>query len=313
MNSSIFKKKVKNNYLDQQCFNPTVFLYNDLYYVLLRKETDVINWSKSQQNYIMKIYTDYRLTKCIKKNIITLDNSKVVHRINNDNAIEDLKYFKTEGDSVYFLCNYHYNNNFRVVVAVCKLCMKTMKLHKIKDLSISNQKKFEKNWVIYKNKDKYYILTNLCPRLKIYSVDENYNLNLFKDVDTFGLVKNTHITKRLGYAYKGLYISAIQNFINIGNNKYLFCFKKKDTNSIYEYYYGIFDSNNFKINLYLDEKFAEGNRYYLNNVVLINSRLYKCFGIKDINYEIKIKDIDMNIISKFSNTNDLESIFEYLK
>ena len=298
-------------------FNSTIFKYDNHIYNLVRSETNVSFWNRSifsyNLNQLDKNMNILSITKCnfnINNNIF---NSLVRKDTNvNNYAIEDIKYFKTENKIVYGIGNILLKITPSRLFRVCiiSIDIKNFEIKLIKILEKDNNSECEKNWTIYKHNKNYFIITNLFPQLIIYKLTKDYNLNLYKSINTFDQIKNTDVINNLYESYINLYLTPCQSLIDLNNNYKLIICKKRNKDNNYLYYYCIFRLNDHKL-IFINKLLDTGIKKYLNNINEINGSLIKCYGISDKTNVLEKHKININLFywSKWNNFGDELSAF----
>lgn len=280
-------------------FNPTLFKVNKTLYSLVRTETDTNNWLNSYFGYNMNV---------LDSNLNVINTHTCMFKINNNHFSQikrsDLKKDNYTLEDIKIICDTNNENN---IVGICNVLIQNnprvfrcglvsidvnnylITLTNILSAPVMNND--EKNWVILDNK---YIIYSLFPELIVYTIDKNYSLSPFKQKETLCKIENTNITKDLNPYYRKLYLTACQNFIKLNENYYLVMCKKRTKESIYEYYYCIFDIKNWNIS-FIENKLWEGWKKYLNNVIILENKLYLCWGLSDSTYEIERYKTKINL------------------
>ena len=298
-------------------FNPTIFKYKTGIYKLIRCETNTTSWYESEFSYnLYKLNKKFDiLTESICKFNINNNIFNSIIRNNicfNNYAIEDIKYFKTENDIVYGIANIllkiEPDRLFRV--GIVSIDVKKMEIKLIKILEKENNSDCEKNWIIYQYNNNYFIISNLFPKLIIYKLTKEYNLEFYKSIDTYNEIKNTDIINNLNFTYNNLYLTPCQSLIDLNKNYKLIICKKRDKHNIYFYYYCIYRLYDNKI-MFIDQLIDSGKKKYLNSINIIDDSLIKCFGINDSVSIIEQHKININLCywSKWNNFGDELSIF----
>ena len=281
-------------------FNPALFKFNNTLYSLVRTETDTKNWLNSYFGYNINV---------LDSNLKVIHTDKCKFKINNNHfseikrsnikqdnyTLEDIKIINDSNDenNIVGICNVLIQNKpriFRCGLVSIDASNSLITLTRI--LSVPKMNNDEKNWVVLNNK---YIIYSLYPKLIIYTINEDYNLSLFKKKETLCKIENTNITKNLNNYYKNLYLTSCQNCIKLNENYYLIICKKRTQTSIYEYYYCLFDIQNWDIITFTEYKLYEGWKKYLNNLITLENKLYLCWGLSDSNYEIERHKIKINL------------------
>lgn len=270
--------------------NPTIFLYKDTLYSLVRKETDVRNWSESILSYelnqldskhltILKSFPcSFKIDKTIFKHISRKDIQYPYY------GIEDIKYAFQKDDKIYGICNVLIKQTspreFRVGIVQMNIEDKNLILIKLLEkLNMTNQ---EKNWTIYSYQNKNYIITNLLPILKVYELLDNYELKLVQEKKS--VYNYRFLTSQLHPNYRKLTITPCQSLYPIEPHLFLIFLKKRLRTSQYQYYIGFF--NPLHYNLYINPIPWETGNKYLNSFQKIKNEYYTCFGIEDKYYKI---------------------------
>ena len=93
-------------------FNPTIFVYEDTLYSLVRKETDVIYWENSILSYELNIIDYDNVDKKLKTydcsfEIESNKFNKILRKETRHHyyCIEDIKYSFTKNKKIYGICN----------------------------------------------------------------------------------------------------------------------------------------------------------------------------------------------------------------
>ena len=286
--------------------NPTIFLYKDTLYSLVRKETNVKRWEISLLSYELN-KLDINLTK-----IKTYPCSFQIESVHFNNilrkdikypyyGIEDIKYAFQKNNKIFGICNVLTQQKpFRIFrVGIIQIDIENQKIILIKLLKKPNMNIHEKNWTIYMYKNKKYIITNLLPFLEVYELSDNYDLNLVykkKSIHNYNFLLH-----RLHTNYKNLILTCCQSLVEINNDLFLIILKKRVNNNYYEYYLGYFNPKLFE--LYISKnKWDNGHLKYLNSFQKIKNKYYTCFGIRDQEYKIN------NVSIPLENKNNLKRI-----
>lgn len=314
-NSKIIKNENENE--NKYNFNSTIFKYDNHIYNLVRSETNVSLWNRSIFSYdLHKLDKNLNILSIMKCNFNINDNifnSLMRKDINvNNYAIEDIKYFKTENKIVYGIGNILLKTTPGRLFRVCivSIDVKKFEIKLIKILEKENNSNCEKNWTIYQHNNDYFIITNLFPQLIIYKLTKEYNLNLYKSVNTYEQIQNTDIINNLNDTYKSLYLTPCQSLIDLNDNYKLIICKKRNKDNNYLYYYCIFRLNDHKI-IFINKLLDSGIKKYLNSINEINGSLIKCYGISDKTNVLENHKININLFywNKWNNFGDELSAF----
>lgn len=271
--------------------NPTIFLYKNEIYSLVRKETDVDIWEQSILRYelnkldsknltILKSFPcSFKIDKTIFKHISRQDIQYPYY------ALEDIKYAFQKDDKIFGICNVLIKQTtpreFRV--GIVQIDMEDKNIILIKLLKKPNMSTTEKNWTFYTYRNKNYITTNLLPILKVYELVENYELKLVQEKRS--VCNYRFLMSQLHPNYRKLIITPCQSLYQIEPHLFLILLKKRFITNKYEYYIGYFNPVLFE--LYINpNQWDSGYKKYLNSLQKIKNEYYTCFGIEDRDYKI---------------------------
>jgi len=150
----------------------------------------------------------------------------------------------------------------------------------------------KKNWLLFKQKNKFLFICKLCPICKIYELNlTNYKMKKYIEFDTKEILnKYDYLFKNISTPYKDLYLSPACEIISNSDDIYNLIVKVKHVKCYYCYYKLILNLSEKKIDILPDLLFS-GKKYFLNDSFIYNNRVIGCFGVKDKNYEIKYLDL----------------------
>lgn len=272
--------------------NPTIFLYKDTLYSLVRKETDVRNWNESILSYELNILHP-KNSKIKLKSFpcsFQVDSNKFKSSSRKNMkypyyGIEDIKYAFIKNNKIYGISNVLIQQRpFRKFqVGMIQIDIEHKNLILIKLLKKPNMTNQEKNWTIYSYENKNYIITNLLPILEIYELSDSFELKLIiSKTSTY----DYHFLKfRLHRNYKNLILTPCQSLYPIEPNLFLILLKKRLAGNFYEYYIGYFNPKTFELSININ-RWDRGYKKYLNSFQMIHHNYYYCFGIGDVDYKI---------------------------
>lgn len=282
-------------------FNPSIFFYDNQYYLLVRCETNNLEWHESYFSYKMtklKNINDITKLKTInKKNVYFVTNNKTFDvlkrsQITDEYVIcEDIKVFPfLIKNKVYAFTNVLIkidgHSTFRV--GLVKINVNKNKIKLVKTYENIHQKN-EKNWVLFLYKNKYYILYSICPLIIYQFNPENYEITHLFTKEIFAQYLQNINLNNIHTTYKNIYLSMCSNILNTSIDKYYLYVKKRDVHSNYEYYIVemIFKYDD-KLNQIIDIELifnydiqVKGYLLYLNDVKLIENNILYCFGLRD--------------------------------
>ena len=272
--------------------NPTIFLFKNTLYSLVRKETDVKNWNESILRYELNILHQKNINIKLKSFPCSFQvDSNKFKSINRKNmkypyyGIEDIKYAFIKNNKIYGVSNVLIQQRpfrkFQVGIIEIDIEDKNLILKKL--LEKPNMTNQEKNWTIYSYQNKNYIITNLLPKLEIYELTESYELKLI--ISKRSTYNYNFLTFRLHNNYKSLILTPCQSLYQIEPNIFLILLKKRLVGNFYEYYIGYFNPKKFQLFLNIN-RWDRGYKKYLNSFQIINNNYYYCFGIQDMDYKI---------------------------
>jgi len=320
-------------------FNPSIFSYNNILYMLLREETHntTKTWKESTCAYSLNKLDDKLQVINYDYCEFNINNNKYNKIVRKEVAkdyyvIEDIKvYPKLINNKIIGICNIlieHYTpRKFCVGVVEIIINNNETEIKLLHILELPYMQEIEKNWVLFDHNNQYYFLYKLFPQMIIYKFDiNNFKLEHFQSIETFNLIKNTDIINNLDRYYKYMFLTPCTSMIQINNNMFLLYCKKKEDDMFYKYYNCIITIDkdiNFRlifINQIID---TIPNNIYLNDIKIINNKLIKCYGINDNSYKIIAEKIKINLVycnksnnfgnqlSKFLLESLLESIGKY--
>lgn len=272
--------------------NPTIFLFKNTLYSLVRKETDVKNWNESILRYELNILHQKNINIKLKSFPCSFQvDSNKFKSINRKNmkypyyGIEDIKFAFIKNNKIYGVSNVLIQQRpfrkFQVGIIEIDIEDKNLILKKL--LEKPNMTNQEKNWTIYSYQNKNYIITNLLPKLEIYELTESYELKLI--ISKRSTYNYNFLTFRLHNNYKNLILTPCQSLYQIKPNIFLILLKKRLVGDFYEYYIGYFNPKNFELLININQ-WDRGYKKYLNSFQIINNYYYYCFGIQDMDYKI---------------------------
>jgi hypothetical protein len=279
--------------------NPTIFNYNNNLYSLVRHDTKVGQWPKSKLSYSLNLLNDDLKVLSTKKCIFNVNGNLYDSLIRtevgeNKYALEDLKYFIAEDGNIFCLCNVLIQNRpRRFRVGLVKVHIDRNEIELVKILEVDKMSNDEKNWICFIKDQERYIIYSIFPRLVIYKMDKEYNLNLHQTIDTFDEIKNTDVVNDLNRYYKKLYLTPCMSPIKLKHDYMLLYCKKREKSNIYKYYYCILRTSDWKL-FFINKLITSGQKKYLNFVNVINNSIYECWGLNDRDYTIKCKHFDGN-------------------
>lgn len=266
--------------------NPSIFTNDNKLYCLIRQETDVINWNRSNLSYILckmddklDILEKYICNFKIGDNIYENINRNSLN--NNYYCIEDIKIYKSKiNNEIIGISNILIQQNPRIFrCGIIKLILETNTIELVKILEVDNMHNNEKNWALFDIDNNYYIIYKLFPELIIYTVNtSNYVLKLYKRTNIFEKINKSVIVDNLHQNYRNMYLTCSC----IINNKSNFTIisKSRKKNNFYEYYKLELDFYNLDITIDFKCLFS-GEKCYLNDVKVINENVIECWGIND--------------------------------
>lgn len=274
-------------------FNPTIFFEDNKKYILVRQETNIVNWNRSVFSYVM---VDEEQKQHPMSFLINKKYYNSIHRDNKEGIYicEDIKIFheKINGHIIGFcnvLLTIHPQYEFKV--GIVKICVSSKVIELIKLLEVPNMSREEKNWYLVNMSNKYYVIYKLFP-LTIYEFDTNdYTLKNMVVIPNLNLIneKYSYLLKNLSSQYTDIIISLVWGHKEISDNVITTYVKKKEKNLHYVYYpihiYWSEDLKNVKFdisNQIFNETFNEGTFSYLNDI----KNNYMCYGISDQRYQI---------------------------
>lgn len=280
--------------------NPSVFIYKDNFYSLIRCETDVGNWNNSKLSYKLcildknfNVLTSKQCTFKINNEIFKItDARKLIKK--NRYCIEDIKMIKhnINGKSLgvaNILLQQRQDGKPRIFrVGLIELNIITNTIELIKILKIDNMNNTEKNWFVFKHDNKFLVIYKLCPICKIYELNlTDFTMKKYIEFDTREVInKYDYLFKNISCYYKDLYLSPACMIKSNSDSIYNLIVKIQDKNLHYYYYKLILNLSEKKIDILSDLLFS-GKKYFLNDSLIYNNRLIGCFGVNDQNYEIK--------------------------
>lgn len=290
--------------------NPTIIPYNSSLFLLVRKESNVLNWKKSIMSYeLHEINSSF---KSIKNYQCSFQNKNIIYKnisreelTNEKIAFEDIKFCFIKDNKIYGISNILLKQTnpriFCVGIIEINIKNKILKLHKI--LEKSNMSMMEKNWTIFNYNNKNYIITNLLPYLKIYELTNNFELVPY--INKYIYNNEKFLSYNLHPTYQKLFLTPCQSPIKINNDCFLLFTKKRLKSSVYQYFISILDLKKISLNI-IPIIIEKGYKKYLNSVHIINGKIVGCFGLEDKNYEIKniiLPNYLKKIIMPYSSNN----------
>lgn len=272
--------------------NPTIFEDNKQLYCLIRQETDVNKWNISILSYSL-CKLDEKLNIIEQKQCKFKINNNTFHNVSRTSlttdkyCIEDIKIYKCKiNEQIIGTANILIRQNPRIFrCGIIKLNIHDYTIELVKILEVENMNDDEKNWTLFHNHNKYYIIYSLFPELKIYNLDihNNYKLHLYKIKNIYKKIKNSDLIKNLNNYYKHLYLTS-SCIISKDNGNFIIISKSRKNTNMYDYYKLEFDFINFDINVNFNCLFS-GKKCYLNDVKLINNNYIECWGMNDTSYD----------------------------
>tara|TARA_B100000902_G_scaffold385830_1_gene427698 strand:- start:266 stop:1135 length:870 start_codon:yes stop_codon:yes gene_type:complete len=284
-------------------FNPTVFKHKDSIFSLIRCESDVLNWDNSKLSYKLcmldnnfNVLTSKQCTFKINNEMFKTTDARTLLK-KNRYCIEDIKIIKHNiNDKIIGVANVllqqMQNDKPRIFrVGLIELNMITNTIELIKILEIDNMNNAEKNWFVFKHKNKFLVIYKLCPICKIYELNlTNYTMKKYIEFDTKEIInKYDYLFKNISNYYKDLYLSPACEITSNSDDIYNLIVKVQDENLHYYYYKLILNLSEKKIDILPDLLFS-GKKYFLNDSLIYNNKVIGCFGVNDQNYEIKYLD-----------------------
>ena len=272
--------------------NPTIFLYQDILYSLVRKETDVINWNESILSYELNILHQKNCKIKLKsfpcsfqvdtKKFKSIHRKKIAFPYY---AIEDIKFAFIKNNKIYGISNVLLQQRpfRRFQVGMIEINIEDKNLILIKLLEKPNMTNQEKNWTIYSFQKKTYIITNLLPKLEIYELTDKFEL--IPTIVKESIYDYKFLKFRLHSNYKNLILTPCQSLYQIEQDLFLILLKRRLSGNFYEYYYGYFNPKNFQLFLNIN-RWDRGYKKYLNSFQVIRNNYYYCYGIGDKEYKI---------------------------
>ena len=289
--------------------NPTLIPYNNSFYLLVRKETDIQNFENSILRYELH-FMNHNFQTSHKEDCLFEYNDHIYSKVSrsewkeNEIGFEDIKFLFIKNKKIYGISNilFHQKNPrlFRVGIIEINIKTKILKLYKV--LETKNMSNTEKNWVLYPFRKKYYIITHLIPYLKIYELSSNFQL--IPKVNEYIYNINSFLLSRLHRDYKTLFLSPCQSPIQIHENYLLLFCKKKLENCFYQYYICMINLKNYRLRT-IPILIEEGYKMYLNSVHVVKGKIIGCYGIGDRDYEVREillpESVKKSILPYFSN------------
>jgi len=275
-------------------FNPSIFKYNNKFYMLLREETkNDIYFNESIFSYsLCEINDNFEI---LKRNKCSIKNNGIEYKeilrskCNYTFIIpEDIKILPNlVNNKLIGLSNILYDSN------IYKMCIGLIELdvynYNINVIKIYNTNYLvDKNWSYIYHNDTHYIIYSIYPYLIIYTLDEStYNIKLYQKTYTFDSIKYVLDYTNIHNNYKYLYLTLCSFPIKFCENKYLLFLKKRCENNDYEYYesYLFIENNKFKI-IFNNDIILKENMLYLNDVKDIDNKIIMCFGKNDEKFNI---------------------------
>ena len=282
-------------------FNPTILIYKEDFYSLIRCESDVTEWTKSKLSYKLckldnnfNILTSNLCTFKINNEIFTTTTER--DSIKKDRyCIEDIKIIKHSiNDEIIGVANILIQQKpYRIFrVGLIKLNIDINRIELIKILEVDNMNDTEKNWLVFKHNNKFLVIYKLFPSCKIYELNiTDFTMRNYKEFDTKYIInKYDYLLKNINHYYNNLYFTPSCILDNDNNGNYILIVKVRKSNNNYYYYNLILNFDNFYIDI-LPKLLFSGNKYYLNDLMIYNNNIIGCFGIEDKKYEIKYLNI----------------------